>query len=352
MYTNNGELGGGRILQFFGGGYEESPYFNNELIKQFYMVPLAKVIIALLLIGLMVYFIMKIFEIKSFSTGKGIVNELNYINKLRQRDNSIVRYNKLIKHITNFIEHTPFAMGKTDMEYWEYNLTRANIRIPGGARVYKPVEFHAIITFITGCVVVVALAVLVFANAFAGFVMIILAVICANSLPMLCIRQIVMAKDDEIKENFSDYYLMLHYVILSHAKTPLAGIMRSYAKTTDSKEMVQLVDTCVHYIDTYGEYEATRYIAKAYREIPAMGKLMRLIRQANDGGNVDEELMGFRKELLEERRYTIEKRTDKLIMKARASFNILMPVLVQAVISAMSIYLEDISMVKDLFGGM
>ena len=176
--------------------------------------------------------------------------------------------------------------------------------------------------------------------------MIVSAIVMAANMPMMFVRQTVKAKDDEIRENFSDFYLMIHYVLLAGAKTPLASIMKSYAKTTDSKEMQSMVGVCVHFIDTYGEYEATRYISKAYREIPVMGKLMRLIRQANEGGDVEAELMGFRKELLDEKRYAIEKRMDKLIARARASFNLLMPILFQAVLSAMSIYLSDMGLIK------
>ena len=55
--------------------------------------------------------------------------------------------------------------------------------------------------------------------------------------------------------------------------------------------MHRFVDCCIHYIDTYGEYEATKFITRQYREIPQVGKLMRLIRQANEGGDVRAELV-------------------------------------------------------------
>mgnify|MGYP006990184401 FL=1 len=70
----------------------------------------------------------------------------------------------------------------------------------------------------------------------------------------------VAAKDLEIKSNFSDFYLMIHYVLLASASTPLSGIMKSYQKTTTSKEMQRFIDVAVSYIDTHGEYEATNYI--------------------------------------------------------------------------------------------
>ena len=341
-------IGGGEILKFWNQDYNtSSPWFNNELIKQYYLVPILKFVIIALLIGVMIYLILKVLGVKSVSKGRGITNELEYMNRVRQRDAQILRYNKLIAKITALVESSPFAMGNANKEYWEYNLTRADIKIPGGSRVIKPVEFHALIVFIAGCVLVVDIVIFLFVNFFIGAIMAILTIVMANSLPMIFVRGIVREKDDEIKHNFSDFYLMIHYVLISGSQTPLSNIMKSYAKTTDSKEMKNMVDVCVHYIETYGDFEATRYISKNYREIPVMTKLMRLIRQSREAGaDVTEELKGFRQEILSEKKYEIEKRTNKLIARANASFNILMPVLLQAILSAMSIYLSDMGAIS------
>ena len=137
---------------------------------------------------------------------------------------------------------------------------------------------------------------------------------------------------------------MIHYVLLASAGTPISGIMKSFDKTTNSDEMHRFIDVCIHNIDTYGEYEGTRHIGRHYREIPQVGKLMRLIRQANEGGDVRAELVGFRDELLAAKKHTIRKRMEKVIMQAKMSFNILLPILFQAIASAAAIYLEDLSM--------
>ena len=79
---------------------------------------------------------------------------------------------------------------------------------------------------------------------------------------------------------------------------------------------------------------------------------MRLIRQTNEGGDIEAELMGFRTELLAASRYALEKRMEKLIAKAKASFNLLMPILFQAVLSAMSIYISDMGLIGTIAGGM
>jgi hypothetical protein len=71
---------------------------------------------------------------------------------------------------------------------------------------------------------------------------------------------------------------------------------------------------------------------------------MRLIRQANESGDVRAELLGFRDELLAAKKYAISKRMEKLVNQAKMSFNILLPVLLQAILSAMAIYIEDLKL--------
>ena len=353
-HAHDGSLaGGGEILQFWGNAdayNSNSPYLDNDLIQQFNYIPIVKFLLALLILFLMVVVILRIFNIKSPFKGKGITRELDYMEKIRKHDLSVMRANKMMAWMANFIARTPLTLNNTSKEYWEYNLDRAGVRIPGGARLIKAQEFYGVITFAAICCAAVSLFVLVFLNSIVGWILLITVVVTASTMPMAIIRSIVREKDLEIKENFADYYLMLHYVLISSASTPLEGIMKSYAKTTSSKEMQRYIDACVHYIDTYGEYDATRYIAKDFREIPEVGKLMRLIRQANEGGEIEAELLGFRNELLKAKQYAIEKRMERLIMKARASFNLLMPILVQAILSAMAIYISDLGMAGTLIG--
>ena len=114
--------------------------------------------------------------------------------------------------------------------------------------------------------------------------------------------------------------------------------------------MKRFIDNCVNHIETYGEYQATNLITKDYREIAEVGKLMRLIRQLYDGSDIEQDLMGFRSELIKNKRYEIEDTMNKIVTKARISFNILTILLVQAILSAMSIYLPDLGMAKGIFG--
>lgn len=339
-------VGGGEVLNYLNGGSDSKEYIamDDSIIKQLGMLSGVKILIMILLVFVALIIIMKLMEVRSPFRGKAITSELDNLEKIRKHDESIIRANKMITSLTKIIENSPFNLDKAYIDYWTYNLERANIRIPGGYRVMKAQELNAIIKTVELGLCALLVFVAVFINLPVGAVLIILTVSFASSLPMMYIRGLVKTKDNEIVENFADFYLMLHYVLLASAGTPISGIMKSFDKTTSSEEMHRFVDVCIHYIDTYGEYDATRYIAKQYREIPEVGKLMRLIRQANEGGDVRAELVGFRTELLSAKKYAIQKRMEKVVMKAKASFNILTPILIQAIISAMAIYMDDLSL--------
>lgn len=344
MNDENMGVGGGEILQYIGQSSNQESYLDEGVIKQFMMLPYVRMLIVIMLIVLAVLIIAKILELRSPFKGRAVSSELDYLDKVKKHDENVIKANRTIKAVTSIIEHSPFVLSKSYIDYWAYNLERADIRIPGGARFMKPQEFNAIIKICEIFAVCIGMLVAVLLSAPAGLMLIMVSIFIASTMPMTTVRSIVKTKDAEIIENFADFYLMIHYVLLASAGTPIAGIMKSYDKTTTSDEMHRFVDVCTHYMDTYGEYEATRFIAKQYREIPQVGKLMRLIRQANEGGDVRSELMGFRDELLSAKKYAIQKRMEKLVMQAQASFNILIPILIQAVISAMAIYLEDLQL--------
>lgn len=313
------------------------------------MLPYIRILLILLILALGVIIVLKILDVKSPTKGKGMKNALAYMDAIRKHDAAVLANNRRIRIVTTIVEKSPFALPRRQIEYWQYNIDRAQIYIPGKTRLYKAVELHAVFVAFQALLDACSLLLLPL-NPLLQISLIIFFTAMMNIFPMRVIRTTVQAKDEEVVANFQDFYLMIHYVLMASSQTPLEGIMKSYQKTTDSEEMKHFVDVCVHYIDTYGEYNATNYIAKAYREIPEVAKLMRLIRQANEGGDIKAELLGFRKELLDAKRYTIEKKMKKLVDMSRAQFNILMPVLIQAVLSAMSIYFEDLGGVTTWLG--
>lgn len=344
--------GGGEILQYIGKSPDSENWYqtlNKDAMRQLAMIPYVKGIIICLAIVLATIVIFKIFSIRSITHGKAINNELKYLSAVKKKEDQVLQANKFMKSTTSIVEHTNLRLAKSYVDYWTYNLERANIRIPGGSRVMTAQEFNALIRFFEAVIAIASILILIFLNAPAGFLLLIMDILFSNTLPMMFIRASVKDKDSEIVRNFADFYLMLHYVLLTSASTPLSGVIKSYDKTTESTEMHRFVDCCIHYIDTYGEYDATKYISRQYREVPQVTKLMRLIRQANEGGDIREELIGFRNQLLEARAAEMEKKMNKMVAKAQRSFSFtLTPVLFQAIISAMMVYIGDLGMVKGL----
>lgn len=328
----------------------QSSDLNNYVINAFKVLPYVKILIYLLLVIIMVILIMSIFKKRSLFREQGVSTEITNIKKLKQRDRSILRWNKLLRKLTNFVQGNPFRITSIMVDYYQYNINRAGLKAPGGSRYLSAEEFNAIVRFTSFVLLALALFILVFLNSMLGIVLMISIIATTSTLPNLILRAVVADKDRQIRENFADMYLMLHYVLMLGGNTPVDKILRSYAKTTSSDEMKRFVDNCVNHIETYGEYNATKYIAMDYREIPEVCKLMRLIRQLADGGDIRQELIGFREELIQAKRRTMEKRVNKLVGRARAVSNVLMILLVQAILSAMAIYLPDLSLIKVLLG--
>jgi len=320
--------------------------FNiQEIINDIFIL---RAVAILFIVIAAIFMVLQVTKQKTIFKGQGIKNEISYVSEVRRRDAEIIKINNFMRFLTNIVENSPLALSKSNLDYYEYNITRASIKVFGGFRDLKPVEFNAVIKLLTIFSVLISVVVALLFSVIFGVVMLVVSVVVAGTFPMMFIRQIVKDKDDEVVQNFSDFYLMLHYVLMEGSKTPLINIMRSYAKTTTSKEMIKLVDTCVHYIETYGEYEATKYISKNYREIHVLTRLMRIIKQVNEGADVKTELAGFRAEVLRSKRYMIEMKVNKLVMKAKLSFYVLTPILIQAILSAMSIYFPDIGVITGL----
>jgi ABC-type multidrug transport system fused ATPase/permease subunit len=341
--TNYGSVGGGEVLDYVGGGEEyDAGLMNKDLIESFLRLPYVRMAIIVCILILAALLIIRIYKVRNPFGKRSISKEFDHMAAVRKHDEQILKANRMIRAFTNIVENSVFSMSTVGKDYWAYNLTRADVRIPGKSRIMKPEEFHAITVSVEAFVILVSALIGILFNIPVGVLLIIATIAIGNTMPMIMLRNNVKMKDQEVEEHFVDMYLMIHYVLLASGSTPIAGILKSFDKTTNSNEMHKFVDVCVHYMDTYGEYEATGYISRAYREIPQVVKLMRLMKQANQGGSVRQELIGFKTELLNERKYLIEKRMNKLIAKARFSFNILYGILIQAIISAMGIYFKDL----------
>lgn len=305
-------------------------------------IPFIVLGIVLLLITLMFILIAKQYNITTLSRN-GINYAMSVRARIRRKDEFIVHSMNFINKVTEWTERSIFRSNKQMKDYMDYNLRRTGFTLPNGNPIHIE-EYNAMKVFTLGTLLVISTFIAVVVSATVGILMALISTWTIVTLPMIIIRGIVTSKDAIIRANFMDVYLVLHYSLYMGGETPIPQLLASYRRTTDIPEMHEMVEVWTNHIDTLGEYNATEPIARDYREVGEIGTLMRLIKQIYDGGNVKNELIGFRKELVAARKATLEKRGDQIIERVNnILYIIIMILLVQAVISSMAIYIPDIA---------
>ena len=339
-------VGGGEALDFFSKFTSETEwtYMDGELIQHFQNLGLYKLLIAALILTICIILMLKLLGIRTITQDAGVRAEIDNVKTLRKTEKSIIARQKSLNRLKGIVAALGLNPGQVYADYMNYNLKRAGIMAPAGDRALDAFEFNALVKAGIACTTVVCLFVMLFLNLTLGFLLLLLALVMWNTIPNMYVRSLAMEKDTIIKNNFFDFYQEIHYILINGGNASISKRIRSYQKgVRNNPEMVRFADTCADYIDIYGEAEGSTYIAKEYREIPDVTKLMRLIKQFNDGGDIKQDLIGFRDKLLLEKQMRMEDEQKKLVTKARLSFNILMIVLVQAILSAMAIYLPDLT---------
>lgn len=339
-------VGGGEALDFFSKFTNETEwtYMDGELIKHFQNLGLYKLLIVALILTICIILMLKLLGIRTITQDAGVRAEIDNVKTLRKTEKSIIARQKSLNRLKGIVAALGLNPGQVYADYMNYNLKRAGIMAPAGDRALDAFEFNALVKAGIACTTVVCLFVMLFLNLTLGFLLLLLALVMWNTIPNMYVRSLAMEKDTIINNNFFDFYQEIHYILINGGNASISKRIRSYQKgVRNNPEMVRFADTCADYIDIYGEAEGSTYIAKEYREIPDVTKLMRLIKQFNDGGDIKQDLIGFRDKLLLEKQMRMEDEQKKLVTKARLSFNILMIVLVQAILSAMAIYLPDLT---------
>ena len=345
--TNIGDrqsVGGGEILNYVGNEAEVVwKYMNKAMIDHFENFTLYKIILCLLIILIAVMIAVRILGIRSIGKDEGVRAELDNVKTLRRTEANILAKQRRLIRLKSIMKAFGLEPNATAVDYMNYNLKRAGILNPSGDRALDAYEFNAYVKTGTLITAAICILIMIFSNLAMGVILLSISLLLWGMLPNTFVRSEAVRRDKVIRDNFFDFYAEIHYILKDGGQVPLAKKIRAYSKSVRNKpEMVQFADNCAELMDTYGEYQGTLYIAKEYKEIPEVGKLMRLIRQLNDNADISKDLDGFREQLMVEKQLKMEAAQKKLIEKARWSFNILLIVLVQAILSAMAIYLPDL----------
>jgi Flp pilus assembly protein TadB len=332
------------ILSFLPWVNKDSPFesMNEGLMSQLDNIGNFKLLITLLLLALCVILILRLFGIRSPGTAKGVSRALSDAARKRRRDSRVAAANKFLSRLTRLVNMSPFALPAYKREYIQYNLQRTRQKVIGGFRLVTADEWNAQIQFIKLILIVLSLVVALSAGFFAGLGIAAFSLSVMYIMPLSALRRGAAAKDRELKDEFPDFYSAIHYGLLTGARTPLNEAMRVYIKVTKSEQMIQFLDASIGYIETYGEELAMTKIAADYKEVGEILEITRLIKQICNGANVEQGLIGFHNQLMENRRVLMRKRTENLIRNARVSFYIIWLMAIQAFISSLGIYFPDL----------
>lgn len=339
-WGDGGYVGGGEVLQLFGkqeviAGINETAY----TIKC--NAPRAMVFLTIVLMLAMVYGLVVTFGVFNSAT---LANINSTVSLSLAVDKKQWRMRKFLNSMVSLQSRGIFKLDPYKADDLSFNLQRLGWKlrdIPLTAEMYNGLKiFASIITIILS-----ALISLVTFNPMGLLIGGILVIAIGSLDTFIAMR--VHQLDEEISKNFLELYLILYHTMVADGGATLASLLRVYLATAEG-EMAIVTEKIIYSMETYGEALGCDKLTNAFRH-EYVTRLMRLIKGYVQGADVRDDLRGFRALLIENREREIEHESEKLQRKARMSFYILMPVLVQAIISAMAIYFGDIASVGNLF---
>lgn len=273
---------------------------------------------------------------------RGIRIHKNKIRKFNRNSSKQVKNINLLNRITKVMEKTPFKFN-TDLSN---KVRRANIKIYG--KEISGEEYNAISNSLV--LIPMLLGVVTMAKSFSiGLGVVISSLIVGNAIKGIVLDVRVSHVTAEIESGFSDMYLSIHFSIKDGTE-PIEESLKAYLEGETKDRMREFIGKLLYYLETFGEYEGALRVAHEYRDMPKIAKMARLIRQSNEKADINMELEGFKESIITDKRNEAQKRADVIIMKAKASFNILLIILLQAILSAMAVYAKDLGMMKSLLG--
>ena len=142
----------------------------------------------------------------------------------------------------------------------------------------------------------------------------------------------------KITEEFGDFYLVQHHLLLSDTQRPFEkglNIYKDIAKNTATKNFINIA---LYYIKREnGELGAIRKLKSLYRDIPSLQSLLVLEEQKVGGtsiinGNIEEDANGIRRQVIEEKERYIEDRALAIQKKVQVIRWCVMVLIIQAIL--------------------
>lgn len=324
---------------------------DTRLMLLYQLIPLFTLIIITLILIVLVLRILRVYGINSGIRQKAIEAELENFKWLQKRDKKIIRMNKLSLRMQRFVSSVGLNLSNSQKGFLEYNLARAKVKGLAGITNMTPEEYNAVIKVSQLCCALLGLLIAMLFSAPVGFGIMLIGCVLIGKVPIMIIRYDVRKTDEAIKLGFFGLYGEIHYTLLQNSDSSLKRIIRQYAKMDMPEAMKDFANDIADEFELYGDVGGARHIAQKYKEINEVSKLMRLIQQYSEGGEVNSDLIGFRQTLLVQRQLRAEKQSEKVVNTCRRAMIIIYIVLAQVAISTMLNVLPDLLNFKGLLGG-
>lgn len=314
---------------------------DAALIKLYAALPLIAIAICVIIVVILCLLILRIYGMGNGVTYGALEAEVANFQRLQKRDRAIIRKRKQLARLTKMVNGAGLGLGEARKEYLDYNLKRAGVMGPSGNQTMTADEYNALIKAAQAAMTVVGVLLCVKSVA-VGVGVALLGCLAVGKIPEMMIRSTVVAKDKAIKKDFFSFYGNIHYNIIRTSPTPIKVVVRNYANRELTPEMAEFVNNVADTFDLYGEYLGSKYVALDYRELPDVGKLMRMIQQYYDGGDVVNDMKGFRASLMLEKQMAMDEEGQRIAEKCRRAMILVFIILFQIVISTLANTLPDL----------
>lgn len=293
------------------------------------------------LILLSIILVIKFYE---FQTGKKLF-EHNIIRKQMRKDENVFKKKKwqsFLKNLYATINYQKRKLGLDFTQDWkkdeiEYILQR-NKKMSVTEDYMRYDEWSAIQIIRYFFLIIAVIIVFILMGKVFALITLGVGIIIIKWGILYIYGQNVKTENFKIMEEFGDFYLVQHHLLLSDTQRPFEkglNIYKDIAKNTATKNFINIA---LYYIKREnGELGAIRKLKSLYRDIPSLQSLLIIEEQKVGGtsiinGNIEEDANGIRRQVIEEKERYIEDRALAIQKKVQILRWCVMVLIIQGII--------------------
>ena len=272
----------------------------------------------LLLIVFSIALLVKYYE---FSSGKKIF-ENNVIRKQMRKEEDIFRQQKLKLFYRNIFATISYQKRKLGLDFtqdWkkdeiEYILQRNKKKSWKDDEYMRFDEWSALQILRYTILIIITIILFLISNRFIAIAVFVCGLFGIKFGILYIYISKVRSENYKIMEEFGDFYLVQHHLLLSDTTKPFEKGLNIYKDIAKNKATQNFINIALYFIKREnGELGSIRKLKSLYRDIPSLQSLLTLEEQKIGGssivgGNIEEDANGIRRQVIEEKERYIEDR--------------------------------------------